>query len=684
MRGSGSDYHESGPPAPGGARFLASTPTVAPRARANGTRRIRLPRGTPLVEPVGHAEAGFFRSAGYYLRVSLLGAAALAVFGVLALRLWSLQVLQGPHFVSAARRQTFRFVDLPTARGPISDARGRLLAGTAGRLVVTADADSLGAVDARGRWWPDRHGRRVLAALASLTGGDVATFVARIRADVRKDPHAPAVVVPRVSRRFSFYLDERGGGFRGLSVGIVPERSYPQGAFGSEFLGLLGEITKQQLREAGRARNQPGEVIGQSGVEDTYDRLLNAGFQRARVAVDSQGRSAGRLRMLSLKRPAYGLRLTIDARIQRAAERAIKDGIAFAHAAGHHDAHAGAAVVLDARNGAVEALASYPTFNQVGAARDPGYLSRLLHAPREAPPLLNRATQGLYPTGSTFKPIVAEAALATGLITPWTSKPCTGSLRVGGILFHNVEQSINEPMNLRDALSISCDTWFYRLGTEFYSRQQAYGALDMQRWATRLGLGHATGFDVPGEAGGVVPTPDWLRRTFTDPWDRIWFEGQSVNLSIGQGYLAVTPLQLAVAYAALANGGTIVRPHVAAAVTDTAGHVLRRLAFPPRGHVRLVDDWAIHEGLYAAAHDRNGTSSMIFGHYPVPIAGKTGTAQVPPGSDHSWYASWAPAGNPRYVVVVLIEHGGFGAEAAAPAAREIYSALFRVKPSAAT
>jgi penicillin-binding protein 2 len=329
----------------------------------------------------------------------------------------------------------------------------------------------------------------------------------------------------------------------------------------------------------------------------------------------------------------------------------------------------------------VQALASYPTFNQVAAARSPGYLARLLKAGGDAPPLLNRATQGLYPTGSTFKPIVAEAALATGLITPWTSKPCTGSLQVGGILFHNVERAINEPMNLRQALAVSCDTWFYRLGTQFYSRQQAYGALDMQRWATRLGLGHPTGFDVPGEASGVVPTPDWLRRTFTNPWQRIWFEGQSVNLSIGQGYLAVTPLQLAVAYAALANGGTVVRPHVVRSVIDPAGHVTRRLVFRPRAHVPLVADWAIRDALYAAAHDQQGTSSMVFGKFPVPIAGKTGTAQVPPGSDHSWYASWAPAGaHPRYVVVVLIEHGGFGAEAAAPAAKEIYSALYNIKP----
>jgi penicillin-binding protein 2 len=683
VRGGRNDYEDSG------ARSVGEGPgsptSVLTRSGAAGerTRLVRLPRPRPIVEPISHAEMGYFRSGGFYLRVSVLGVAALALFGVLALRLWSLQVLNGRSYVRAAREQTFRFVDLPTPRGPILDARGSVVAGTTGRLVVQADADALGGLDAHGRWQPERHGRRALAALSAVTGIGVQKLIARVRASVAKDPHAPAVVVRRLTRRLSFYLEEHASRYAGLSVDVVPERSYPQRALGSEFIGLLGEVSPEQLKRRRYRADRAGEVIGQSGVEATYDRLLNVGLQRARVAVDSLGRTTGRLHLVGLRTPRHGLKLTIDMRIQRAAVRAIRDGIALAHVAGHPDADAGAAVVLNAKTGAVVALASSPTFSEVAAARDPKYLARLLRAGPHAPPLLNRATQGLYPTGSTFKPIVAEAALAAGLITPYTYKPCTGALQVGGFTFHNVEPGINAALNLRQALAISCDTWFYRLGTEFYWRQQAFGALDMQRWAMRLGLGHPTGFDVPGEAGGVVPTPSWLRRTFQEPWQRIWFEGYSVNLSIGQGYLAVTPLQLAVAYAALANGGTVVTPHVGGAVVDPYGHVLQRLAHPAKARLRLVDSWAIRDGLYAAAHEKNGTSSMIFRDFPVAVAGKTGTAQAPPGSDHSWYASWAPAYHPRYVVVVLIEHGGFGAEAAAPAARDIYQALFHVRPARA-
>jgi penicillin-binding protein 2 len=265
--------------------------------------------------------------------------------------------------------------------------------------------------------------------------------------------------------------------------------------------------------------------------------------------------------------------------------------------------------------------------------------------------LLNRAIAGTYPAGSTFKPIVAQAALSAGLISPWSTLPCTSSYYG----FSNVVP-ISASLTLRDALRISCDTWFYRLGHQFYSR----GSLDIQRWARRLGLGGPTGLDVPGEAGGIVPTPDWLRRERK----QVWYPGQSINLSIGQGYLTVTPLQMAVAYAALANGGRVVTPHVGHGLYDRDGRLRKRFRWRAK-RVRLVAPEAIASGLHAAANLPSGT---------------TGTAEIPPGNDHSWYASWAPYQNPRHVVVVLIEHGGFGAVSAAPAARKIYEALYRIDP----
>src|SRR5437868_1037877 len=586
---------------------------------------LRLSR-VPLLRPISTVDGPFFHSGSFYVRVSAVGGFAILLLGILLLRLWSLQVIQGPHYAVQASRQTFRLVDLPAPRGPIVDSKGRLLAGTDGRLSLTADAAKLGKVGAGGRWGPNAEGARLLRRIAALSGRRVGQLIRQVDRSLTKDPFAPAVVIPSLPKPLSFYLEERASAFPGLTVAALPQRSYPQGALGAEFLGLLGEIGPNQLQEKRYRRYIAGESIGQSVVESTYDKLLNGGVVRKRVTVDARGHILGPLRSAGLSRSATGLQLSIDARIQRAAEKAIRDGIASAHANGHGDANAGAAVVLDPRDGSVVALASYPGYSQVAASRDQDYLARLL----KSGALLNRATQGLYPAGSTFKPIVAEAALQAGLITPSSYMPCTGSLTVGNIVFHNVEPGINASLNLTQAISISCDTWFYRLGTQFYWRQQ-HGALDIQRWAQRFGFGRPTGIDVPGEYGGLVPTPGWLQRTFKEPWQRIWYEGYSVNLSIGQGSLAITPLQLAVAYATIANGGTVVTPHLGRAVLGPSDLPVKALRVAPARTLKLVGLDAIRQGLYNAAHSVGGTSAAIFGSFPVPVAGKTGTAETPHG-----------------------------------------------------
>jgi penicillin-binding protein 2 len=548
------------------------------------------------------------------------------------------------------------------------DTQGRPLAGTTGHVVVVADVAALGSFDTHG-WHPSVDGSASLEKLSRLAHQPVATFVTRIRRSVVRSPFAPAVVLQHPASPLAGYLDERSDSYPGFTVTYLPSRSYQQGAFGSTFLGLLGEISPSMLGTSLYPRAKAGETVGVSGVEARYDRYLNGGFDHARVRVDSMGRVVGQLQHGAV----HGLptlQLTIDARLQRAADKAVKDGIALARANGHSDAQAGAAVVMNPYTGAIYALSSYPTFNQVAAAQNPAYLASLYADKGLNPPLLNQATQGVYPTGSTFKPIVAEAALSEGLITPSTPQLCSGSFTIGGTTFHNVEAGVYESMSLPTALAQSCDTWFYRLGDRFFLR----GSQGIQRWAKLLGLGHSTGFDVPGESPGLIPTPAWLERTQHTPW----YEGQTINLSIGQGYLQVTPLQLAVAYSALVNGGTVVRPHVGKAILR--GESVQTLKFKPVRKVKLTDVWAIKQGLFEAAHSAAGTSTSVFGTFPVPVAGKTGTAESGPGrSDHSWYASWAPANHPKVVVVVLIAHGGFGAEAAAPAAKEIYQAFFRLK-----
>jgi penicillin-binding protein 2 len=337
-----------------------------------------------------------------------------------------------------------------------------------------------------------------------------------------------------------------------------------------------------------------------------------------------------------------------------------------------HSPTGASAVAIDPWTGAIKALVSYPTFDQKRAAEKPNYYAQLSKETHTTP-LLNRAIGGAYPTGSTFKPIIAEAALSAGIITPGTPLSCTGAFALGDTIFHNVDPGVNASMTLPTALEVSCDTWFYRLGDLVYRHDpQAQGTL-IQNWARKLGLGHAPPGDLTGATSGYLPGPGRIfERRFGFPWT----EGQTINLAIGQGALQVSPLQLAVAYSALVNGGKVVRPHVGEAVIRNG--VKTKLPFDPVRRVKLSPyTWAIRQGLYEAANSPGGTSQPVFAGFPIKIAGKTGTAEPDPVS--SWYASWAPYNSPRLVVVANVEHGGFGAEAAAPIAKKIYEAYFHPK-----
>jgi penicillin-binding protein 2 len=589
---------------------------------------------------------------------------------LLVLRAWSIQILHGPSYKTLATHQAFRTVDMTGSRGAIVDDHGRLLAATTGHVVVAADPGTLGSFDTHD-WSPSVAGVAVLQKFSALAHVPVTTLVTRIRRSVVRSPFAPAVVLPHPTAALQYFLDERPASYPGVKVWAIPSRSYPQGAFGSEFLGLLGEVSPQELGTKRYTNATAGELVGQSGVEAVYDSLLNPGFVSAKVRVDSLGRIAGPLEVPKGK-TLPTLKLTIDARLQRAAVDAVEHGIKLAQGLGHHPT-GGSAVVINPWTGGIYALASVPTYNQSLAANDSSYNAQLYTDPRHL--LVNRAIAGVYPTGSTFKPIIAEAGLSSGIITPTTQMLCTGSFDLGGFVFHNVEAGVYESMTLPTALSQSCDTWFYRLGDRIYTADPSKQGTLIQQWARKFGLGATPPIDVTGAAAGLIPTPSWFLKTMHFPWT----EGQTINLAIGQGALEVSPLQLAVAYSALANGGTLVTPHVADAVVRNG--VTKPLTFKPQRKLKLVDLDAIRQGLYQAAH--TGTSAAVFSTYPVPVAGKTGTAEAPPGDDHSWYASWAPYGrHPEVVVVVMIEHGGFGSEAAAPAARDIYNAFFHLKPAA--
>ncbi len=646
-------------------------------SRPEPRRRLKLPRnlqGGRGLQPYSRADAPYFRSPGFYVRVGGLAIVVVAGLSLLLLRAWSIQVLNGSKYASEAHRQAFRTVPLLGARGAIVDDKGRLLAGTSGYVVIDADAASLGSRNAHGIWSPSPAGVRALRRLGRISGRRWGILAARIRHDVLQAPFAPAIVIAHPDASLAAYLQERPGLFPGFKVEGEASRSYPQGAFGSEFLGLLGQINRQELKTHAYGNAQAGEVVGQSGVEAMYDSILNKGFVRARIPVDSLGRIAGPLRVPLEKQPPT-LQLSIDTRLQKAAQDALVYGMEQARLTGHSPTGA-SAVAIDPWTGAIKALVSYPTFNEKLAADNSNYLSQL-YRNKYSTPTLNRAISGVYPTGSTFKPIISEAALSGGIITPSTPLACTGSFTLGNHTFLNVEAGINEFMNLPTALEQSCDTWFYRLGATIWAHDPAKKATLIQAWARKLGLGTTPPIDLTGAFAGYLPMPGkQFERISGTPYT----EGQAVNLAIGQGALQVSPLQLAVAYSALVNGGTVVRPHVGEAVIK--GGVRHPLHFKPVRKVKLSPyTWAIKQGVYDAANNPSGTSYPVFAGFPLKVAGKTGTAEAPPRDDHSWYASWAPYDHPKLVVVAMIEHGGFGVQAAAPTVKRIYQAYFHLKSS---
>jgi penicillin-binding protein 2 len=621
------------------------------------------------------------------VRIGILGMLALAVFAVLFLRLWALQVLSGEQYLQAARNNQLRAVRLQAPRGVIRDRKGRaLVTNRPGVAIQIWPADLPDT-------WPER--RAELRRLARVLGIPVRRIFEAINRR-KGDPLTPVTVKESPRRDQVLYLAEHQAEYPGVDIRATYLREYPFGRLAAQLLGHVGEISPEQLKARRGRGYRAGDKIGQAGVEAAYDAYLRGRPGEARMRVDSLGHPQSELVPSTQARAGYSLRLTLDIQLQRAAERALEHGIALAQGEGEWAANGGAIVALDPRDGAILALASNPTFHPgvyVGRV-EPRALRRLVNerAAKEANyPALNRALEGVYPPGSTFKPITALAALEEHLIQPYSPLACTGSYLAYKQTFDNWDPYVNEAMTLPTALERSCDTYFYELGNMFYSLPQERGH-PFQAWASRFGFGQRTGIDVGPESSGLLPTPEWREANFTG-FDREWRPGFSIQLAIGQGDLLVTPLQMARFYALIANGGRLVTPHLAEAVEqpgDSRSPALVKRRFAPDPPLRTgVDPSAldvVRQGLYAATHGPYGTSTPVFSRFPVPIAGKTGTAEKIvelPGyvglRDQAWWCGYGPAGaaeTPEIVVCAVIENGGHGGTAAAPAALEVFEQYF--------
>ncbi|HZT14369.1 MAG TPA: penicillin-binding protein 2 [Gaiellaceae bacterium] len=648
--------------------------------------------GTPgaprrFLPPDPRVEEPYLLTPQLALRVAILAFLALAIFAVLFVRLWALQILSGQRYLAQANDNRVRTLRIDAPRGAILDRSGHVLVSN-----VVGERVELWPADLP-KTWPAEL--RELRALQHVTGVPVRDML-RWMNQHGDDPLTPVVIQTGLHPDQVFYLSERRAEFPGVQLAKSWLRSYPHRSLAAQVLGYVGQISPSEYKRLESQGYQPTDSIGQAGVELNYDSYLRGHDGTAQLTVDSRGRPKSAAKMEVLPRSGDALRLTLDLGLQRAAEHALRYGVQLARLDGEAYADGGAIVALDPRDGSVLAMASYPTYQPSIFVGRPNAkkLAPLLNekvAEHDNHPGLNRAIDAAYPPGSTFKPVTALAAMQEHLLSPDEEIPCTPTFTAYKQVFHNWTPLIDTRMDLESALAESCDTYFYELGRRFYVLPPDRGH-PLQLWANRFGLGEPTGIDLSPESDGLIPTPEWRRRNYKTEIDRTWKPGYSIQLAIGQGQVTVTPLQMARLYAMIANGGKLVTPHVAEDVEQTGSNgqperVLRRFGgqLPESTGVDPTALRYVQQGLYQATHSTLGTSSGVFGSFPVPIAGKTGSAEKlvsmpgypnPLNLTQSWWCGYGPFDAPTIVVCAVIENGGHGGVAAAPAALKVFEQYF--------
>jgi penicillin-binding protein 2 len=596
-------------------------------------------------------------------RVAVIGGIAIALFCILGFRLWYLQVLSGDRYVAQADDNRIRDVREQGPRGDILDRDGNTLVANRLDMALLADLTEL-PEDPAVR-------RKEISEVSRVAGLDVREVRKTLAAAISNDAGGKVILTKELTPEQIYYLREHQASYPGLDVERTFSRKYKQGDLAAHLFGSTGEVSGEQLEEPRYAGLQQGDIVGQSGLEYEYDAVLRGRPGLTQVPVDALGNPTGDPEV-SPALPGDNVRMTIDPSMQATGEAALGSfGLP------------GAFVAMDVKSGEVLAMGSRPTF-------DPAVLTRpitkerydSLFSEKQGSPLVNRAITGAYPTGSVFKAITAIAALEGGLITPDEIVVDNGVLQVDVLELHNAKDAVFGPIDMRDALRVSSDIYFFKLGFQSNPTDGSDGLI--ANWAQKLGLGETTGIDLPNEAPGLVPTPEWRQELYDSRYttgpnagermtDRPWTAGDNINLSVGQGDLQADPLQMAQVYAAIGNGGDLVRPHLVSRVEDVSGRVKQEVQPEVRRHVDIdpVARDTVMQGLTDAAMAPGGTSYPVFGNFPAPVAGKTGTAERAPHGDQAWYVGMVPADDPQMVVAVTIEEGGFGSDTAAPVAARI-------------
>jgi penicillin-binding protein 2 len=595
----------------------------------------------------GHANSGWL----LFIKIAMT-----AVFSVLVLRLWFLQIAEGEKHLERSRSNQFRMSQIPTSRGIIMDRNGQA-------LVENEVVFDLSVVP---RNVPDPEA--VVGELARLTGQRADALMGRFNEFLRERPYSPSVLLRGLSRADLALVESRRHELDGVSVQLNSVRKPLRGDFAPHLIGYMGEISQEQLDGQDYADYSRGELVGKSGLEEGLEGLLHGQKGQRQMTVDSKGRMLEEL-SIDYPQPGYDVRLTIDSRMQRVAQALLGE-------------QAGAIVVMDPRNFEILALASSPMFNLADFVG--GISKERWGSLNEDPftPMQNRAVNGQYSPGSTFKIAVSLAALAEGVITPETRFNCAGALRLGNHSFRCWNRHGHGHVDLHNSLKLSCDVYYYEVGRR----------LGVDKLASRVreffGLGQTLGLELRTEKAGLVPDQDWKMRRYQRPWN----QGETLPVSIGQGYLLTTPLQVAQYTAVVANGGTLYRPHLVKEVVDFDGRLVHNSTPEVINQMSIKPEYlnVVRKGLEAVVNDPGGTGRR--GRLPdVRVAGKTGTTQTVSLEryqgfsaanrpyklrDHAWFTSYAPADDPEVVVTVLLEHSGGGGAKSAPIASKVLAAYF--------
>ena len=591
-------------------------------------------------------------------RFIIASLAALAIFVLLFLRLWYLQIIQADTYQALSEKNRTRYIPIAAPRGPIIDRDGHMLVDSRPAFRIAALRQEV------------EEPEKLLIRLAELLDIDLAILQKRWAAGLRFPRYRPVPLADDVSRRVLERVMEHSFELPGILTEVRPVRFYPYGESAVHLFGYLAEITEEELRAGPYRAYHGGDFVGKNGLEKAIEPYLNGIPGEQRVEVDVQGK---KLRILKTQEPVPGNRvtLTINRDLQLATEEAFGD-------------QAGAAVALDVHTGEVLAMVSKPDYDPSLFAR--GITGKewveLLHNPLD--PLQNRALKGQYPPGSIFKIVTALAALESGQATAHTKVNCQGELTVGNRTFRCWKRGGHGITDLKKALQESCDVWFYEVG-------QQVGIDRIADMARRLGLGTPTGLGLAGERKGLIPDQQWKQQKFNDRW----YRGETLIASIGQGYILTTPLQLATMMATVANGGTVLRPYLVKRIEDMDGKIQQepQPQIVQLAHLNQSQLEAVRHGLEAVVNEPHGTAWMSR-IKELPFAGKTATSQVVHQRkrrkqdaeipyrlrDHALFTAYAPAANPEIAVAVVVEHGSHGSSAAGPIARAMFVNYFKLQP----